>query len=376
MSWFTGLDLVDATGLRRDMAIRIIDTRIAEIAAYDGQKGHDLCTDGARALMSPALVDLQVNGGAGRMLGDCTTPAQIIAMAKAHWDTGTGAILPTLISDTPDQTRRIIDLIERAHQSCASVLGLHLEGPHLAIAGAHDPAKLRPMTDADLALYREARQRLGHLMITLAPEMVTTADIAALTEAGIIVALGHTNCDYDTAMAAYAAGASMATHLFNAMSGLHHRNPGLVGATLDRRMGFGLIVDGVHVHPAAIRTALATNPGQAVLVSDAMALTGTQLDQFSLDGRRVLRRSGRLELADGTLAGADLTLVTAVKNVARWTGRDVAEVLPMATAAPLALIGRTPPVIETDQLARLLIWRAGQAEARIDGSNILPLARR
>jgi N-acetylglucosamine-6-phosphate deacetylase len=100
------------------------------------------------------------------------------------------------------------------------------------------------------------------------------------------------------------------------------------------------------------------------------------LDQFSLDGRRVLRRSGRLELADGTLAGADLTLVTAVKNVARWTGRDVAEVLPMATAAPLALIGRTPPVIETDQLARLLIWRAGQAEARIDGSNILPLARR
>lgn len=375
MSWFTGLDMIDAQGLRRDMAVRIMGDHIAEVAAYDGQKGHDLAKDGARALLSPALVDLQVNGGAGRMLGDCTTPAQLSAMAEAHWATGTAAILPTLISDTPEQIRRIVDLIEQTQQSCASVLGLHLEGPHLGVAGAHDAHNLRPMHDADLAFYAEARKRLGVLMITVAPEIVPPAQITSLRDAGVIVALGHTGCDYDMANAAYEAGARMATHLFNAMSGLHHREPGLVGATLDRAMPFGVIADGVHVHPAAIRMALAASPGQAVLVSDAMALTGTSFDQFSISGRSVFRRAGRLELADGTLAGADVTLVAAVENLARWTARDIAELLPMANAAPLALIGRAPPIIAAEQPARLLIWRSGEAKARIAGRSILPLAR-
>lgn len=376
MSWFTGLDLIDATGLRRDMALLIEGGSLVAVAPRQGQAGHDLAQDGMRALVSPGLVDLQVNGGAGLMLGDCTTPAEIAGIAAAHWSTGTATILPTLISDSPETTARIIDLVAEAQHREPGILGLHLEGPHLAVAGAHDPARLRPMTDADLALYTEARHRLGHLMITLAPEIVSPAKIAALTEAGVIVALGHTHCDHDTAVAAYAAGAVMATHLYNAMSGLHHRTPGLVGATLDRGMRYGLIADGVHVHPAALRLALAARPEQAVLVSDAMALTGSGLDQFTLAGRRVHARDGRLVLADGTLAGADLTLVRAVENLAGWTGRDIAGVLPMATEAPLAVLGQAPPVIKPGHAARLLVWRGSKALARIDGDDIAPLARR
>lgn len=374
MNWFTGLDLLDAQGLQRNIALRVEGDRLALKVPHDGQIGTDLSRDGVRALVTPGLVDLQVNGGAGRMLGDCTDPAHLHAMADAHWATGTAAILPTLISDRPDETRRIIDLVVEAQRTNPALLGLHLEGPHLAVAGAHDAAMLRPLSDADLALYAEARDRLGVLMITVAPEIVPPDQIRALCAAGIIVALGHTACDYDTAMAAYNAGAVMATHLFNAMSGLHHRNPGLVGATLDRGMPFGLIADGIHVHLAALRLALRASPERAVLVSDAMALTGSDQTSFTLAGRTAYRRSGRLELADGTLAGADLTQVAAVENLCRWTGQDIAKVAPLAFGAPAQLIAGK--ALAPYDLARFVIWRGDRAEARIDGAVIRPLARR
>jgi N-acetylglucosamine-6-phosphate deacetylase len=369
MSWFTGLDLLDATGLHRDIALHVT-AHAAEIALRAGQSGTDLSRDGARALVTPGLVDLQVNGGAGRLLGDFTATADLFAMDAAHWATGTAAILPTLISDRPEVTRRVIDLVASAQQSCPAILGLHLEGPHLAVAGAHDPAMLRPLTDDDLALYIAARARLGVLMITLAPEMVTQAQIGALNDAGVIVSLGHTGCDYDTACAAFASGARMATHLFNAMSGLHHRNPGLVGATLDCAMPYGLIADGVHVHRAALKIALAAHEPGAVLVSDAMALTGSAADHFTLAGRTAYRRNGRLELADGTLAGADLTLVKAVENIADWTACDLAHAAAMAIARPLVLTGRSHPTP-----SRWMIWHAGRATARIDAGALLPLAQ-
>jgi N-acetylglucosamine-6-phosphate deacetylase len=375
MTWVTGLDLLDGTGLRPDMALRMDGTRIVEIVPHAGQIGLELGRDGARALVTPGLIDLQVNGGAGLMLGDCTTAAQLRAIADAHWATGTAAIVPTLISDSPEATARVIDLVAQAQADGTNVPGLHLEGPNLAVAGAHAPGRLRPMTKADLSLYADARARLGFLMITLAPEMVPPDQIRALCEAGVTVALGHTACDHDTASAAFDAGAVMATHLFNAMSGLKHREPGLVGATLDRGAAFGMIADGVHVHPAALRIALRASPGAAVLVSDAMALTGSDLDGFTLEERHVRRAGGRLELADGTLAGADLTLVGAVENLARWIGEGIATAAPMAFAAPARIIGQSLRLAERSP-ARLLIWRDGRAEARLDGASVLPLSRR
>jgi N-acetylglucosamine-6-phosphate deacetylase len=376
MTWLTGLDLLDGMGLRRNMALRIAGDRLAEVAPLDGQAGTDLSEAGARALVTPGLVDLQVNGGAGRMLGDCSTPDEVLEIAAAHWTTGTAAILPTLISDRPEVVARVIDLVAAAQAAAPeAILGLHLEGPHIAVPGAHDPACLRPMTESDLALYAAARARLGHLLITVAPEVVSPARIAAMRAAGIAVALGHTACDHDLAGAAFEAGAVMATHLFNAMSGLHHRAPGLVGATLDRGRPFGLIADGVHVHPAALRIALDASPGAAVLVSDAMAVAGTGAERFTLAGREVLRRDGRLELADGTLAGADLTLVQAVENVATWIFAGIEEVAPMAFDAPARVLGMAPPEVGAGSLARLLVWHGGRAVARVDGDEVLALAR-
>jgi N-acetylglucosamine-6-phosphate deacetylase len=378
MTWITGLDLLDAEGLRTDMALRIEGAVLTEIAPRSGQSGVDLSRNGAPALVTPGLIDLQVNGGAGLMLGDCTTSAQILDIAAAHWTTGTAAIVPTLISDRPDSTARIVDLVAEAQQKdqAAGILGLHLEGPHLAVAGAHDPDRLRPMTAADLDLYAEARQRLGFVLITVAPEVVPPAQIRALAEAGITVALGHTACDYDTACAAFDAGAVMATHLYNAMSGLRHREPGLVGATLDRGAAFGLIADGVHVHPAALRIALRSSPSAAVLVSDAMAVAGSRETGFDLAGRRVHRRAGRLELSDGTLAGADLTLVEAIENLACWTGAEIAALAPLAFERPSAILGKGSTRLNAPAPARLLVWRGGRAEARIDGAAISPLLRR
>ena len=371
MTWFVGLDLLDVGGLRHDIAIGLGDRGGVVTKPFDTQRGTDLARDGQRALVTPGLIDLQVNGGAGRLLGDCTDVAAIHAMAAAHWATGTAAILPTLISDSPSTTQRVIALVAQAQKTDPSLLGLHLEGPHLAVAGAHDPAMLRPLTDADLDLYAKARARLGRVMITLAPEIVPPDQIAALTRAWIIVALGHTACDHDQACAAYAAGAVMATHLYNAMSGLGHRAPGLVGATLDQGRPYGLIADGVHVHPAALRIALAASPDAAVLVSDAMALTGSAQDRFTLARQPVYRRNGRLERADGTLAGADLTLVAAIENLARWTGRTVSDLAPMAHAAPLGILGDGPHPTPS----RFVVWHKGQATARIDGGGLLPLAR-
>jgi N-acetylglucosamine-6-phosphate deacetylase len=222
-------------------------------------------------------------------------------------------------------------------------LGLHLEGPHLdpRRKGAHDPRLIRPMQDADLALLTDAARRLPVLIVTVAPASVTPAQISALAAAGAVVSLGHSDAGAAEAEAAFAAGARMVTHLFNAMSQLGNREPGLVGAALDAEgVRAGLIADGIHVAPISMRLALAAKRGAdgIFLVTDAMAVAGTDLDGFTLNGRQILRRDGRLTLADGTLAGADLDFATSIRVLVR-TGATLAQALRMATAAPAAAIG-------------------------------------
>ncbi|MBC6436598.1 MAG: N-acetylglucosamine-6-phosphate deacetylase [Rhodobacteraceae bacterium] len=341
-------DLLDGTGLRRGVTIRIADGRIIRLA-----------TDTPRPdapLICPGLVDLQVNGGGGHMLGECQTVAQVRDIVRAQCRLGTTQLLLTLISDSRDTTLRIIDLVARAQKAVPTLLGLHLEGPHLWIAGAHSASRLRPMTDQDVSNYLNAKSRLGHLMITLAPEVVTLKQITALAKAGIIVALGHSGCSYQAGCDAFAAGARMVTHLFNAMSGLHHREPGLAGAALDRAEAFGLIADGHHVHPAVLRLALRSRPEAAILVSDAMALAGTGQTGFALDGRRITRAGGRLTLANGTLAGADISLLDGARRLARVMGVPLDQTLPHAFAAPLRLLtGQVPQIREGDDATFLMI---------------------
>ncbi|MCU9846858.1 N-acetylglucosamine-6-phosphate deacetylase [Defluviimonas sp. WL0024] len=328
-------------------------------------------------ILAPGFVDLQLNGGGGVMFNDAPSVATLARIAEAHERLGTLMFLPTLITDTSAQTRAAIDAVEGAIAAGISgVAGLHLEGPHLSLArkGAHDPALIRPMEEGDLAMLLDAARRLPRLMVTLAPESVSLAQISALSEAGVIVSLGHTDADFATCKAAVTAGARLATHLFNAMSPLGHREPGLVGTALTTgALDAGLIADGIHVHPAAMAAALAAKagPGEIFLVTDAMAPAGTGIRRFELNGREILRRDGRLTLADGTLAGADLNFTRAIRVLRDDVGVALDRALAMASRIPARVLGLTDRcgmlepgrdadfVHLTDDLRLAGVWRKG-----------------
>lgn len=295
----------------------------------------------------PGFIDLQVNGGGGVLLNERPDLEGIRTICAAHARFGTTGLLPTLITDNRTVTSATIAAgLEAQRAAVPGFLGLHLEGPHLSLArkGAHDPALIRPMEQADLDRTIEARNGLVALLMTLAPENATNDQIAALRAAGVTVSLGHSDCDYATAGLAVEAGASMMTHLFNAMSQLGNREPGMVGAALDLgHLNAGLIADGFHVHPASIRTALTAKrgPGRIFLVTDAMSTIGTDMTSFFLNGREIFREGGRLTLADGTLAGADIDMASCIRYMRDTVGIDLEEALRMASLYPAEAIGMT-----------------------------------
>ena len=327
--------IFDGSAWHENAALVVADGLVEAIAPSGDQPA-------AAGIIAPGLIDLQVNGGGGVMVDGATDLAALRHICATHRALGTAGILPTLITDTPEATARVIAAGIRATETgVPGFLGLHLEGPHLdpRRKGAHDPALILPMNDEDLARLCEAARRLPALMVTLAPEAASPQQIAALAGAGAVVSLGHSDCSYDEARAAFAAGARCATHLFNAMSQIGHRNPGLAGAVLSGDAGAGLIADGIHVHPAVMQLALSARRNGVFLVTDCMAFAGTDLTEMELNGRQVLRRDGRLTLADGTLAGADLTLPQAIATLVRLVGIAPERALAMATSEPARLIG-------------------------------------
>lgn len=341
-----GATIFDGETRHEGAALLIADGAVAGLCPAADIPADVTLTRLPGGLIAPGFIDLQANGGGGVLFNAEPTLGGIGAICRAHARHGTTALLVTLITDTPEIMARAIAAGAQAHaRGLPGFLGLHLEGPHLSLArrGAHHPGLTRPMTDRDVDVLREARAALPHLMVTLAPEAVDDAQIAALVAAGIRVSLGHTDVGIERARSAFAAGASCVTHLFNAMSGLGHREPGLVGALLDTGDAFaGLIADGHHVAPTAIRVALrakAPGAGRVFLVTDAMSTIGTDMTEFTLNGRRILRRDGRLTLEDGTLAGADLDMGAAVAFMAGNTDLARDEVLRMASLYPALCMG-------------------------------------
>ena len=339
----SGGPIFDGVHLRDDATAIFRAGRLCDILADRDAPAPDI--DLNQDILSPGYTDLQVNGGGGVMLGDDPSVETVERIAKAHHSLGTRAILPTLITDTPESTRASIAAVtEACYAGTPGVAGLHLEGPHLSIArkGAHDADLIRPMTATDLDDLLAAAQKLPALMVTLAPENVTLEQVTTLTQAGVIVSLGHTDADFDTCMAYTKAGATVATHLFNAMSQLGSRTPGLVGAALtSAQLSAGLIADGIHVHPASIRAAFAAKAAGAIfLVSDAMAVAGTDDTAFHLGGRLIQRQDARLTLEDGTLAGADLDLTTALRVLTQECSVPLNTALAAATTHPARLINR------------------------------------
>jgi N-acetylglucosamine-6-phosphate deacetylase len=339
---FTGADIHDGTHLHHGKVLAQMHDGSRRILAFE-EVPQGVPTERLQAgVLCPCFVDLQVNGGDGLMFNDSPDVATLRRMAKAHRSTGVAALLPTLITDTPDKTEAAIEAVAAAiAEGVPGIIGLHLEGPHLTLSrrGAHDGALIRPMEAADLALILRAAVLLPNLMVTVAPENTSAAQIAAMAEAGVIVSLGHSDADYETSMAAFDAGATCVTHLFNAMSQMGNRAPGLVGAALARDgVHAGLIADGIHVHPASMRNALAAKREGIFLVSDAMATAGSDIAGFTLNGREVYRAEGRLTLADGTLAGAHLELGRAVRTLTHAVGEPLEAALARAISGPLALL--------------------------------------
>lgn len=329
-------------GIVDGKAVAIRDGRIAglldpaDIPA--GAARHDL--DGG--LLVPGFIDTQVNGGGGVLFNDSTTVEAIAAIGAAHRPYGTTGFLPTLISDD----LAVVDAAMRATEQAIEagvpgVLGVHIEGPFLNAKrkGIHDASKFRVLDDKAVALLSSLKR--GKTLVTLAPETTTPEMVRRLTQAGVIVAAGHTNAAYGTARKALNAGLTGFTHLFNAMSPLTSREPGVVGAALESQTAWcGIIVDGRHVDPAVLRIALRTRPlDRFMLVTDAMPTVGMADKSFDLQGRHIRVVDGVCVDDHGTLAGSDLDMVGAVRNAVTMLGLSLEDAVAIASAAPAAFLG-------------------------------------
>jgi N-acetylglucosamine-6-phosphate deacetylase len=266
----------------------------------------------------------------------------IRAIGRAHRRFGTTGFLPTLISDDLDVVARAITAVDEAIAAAVpGVLGIHLEGPFISVErkGAHDATKLRHLDQRHVGLLTSLRR--GRTLVTLAPEVTAPGVIRMLTSAGVLVSAGHTNATYDVLRESLAEGVSKVTHLFNAMSPLASRAPGVVGAALESQHCWcGIIVDGKHVDPAVLRLAVAAKAsGRFVLVSDAMPTVGSTTKSFMLQGRSITVKDGVCVDDAGILSGSDLDMAGAVRNAINMLGLRLADAVRMATAYPAEFLG-------------------------------------
>ena len=327
-------------------------------------------------LLAPGFIDVQVNGGGGALLNDAPTVETVRTIAASHRRFGTVGMLPTVITDAPQVIARAVVSVARAMEDgVPGVLGIHIEGPFLDVArkGAHAARFIREMEEAD-AVAIAGFAMYCPVMLTLAPNRVAPALVRRLTQAGVLLSLGHSDATFAEARQALDAGARSITHLYNAMSQMTGREPGMVGAALnDAEAYVGIIADGHHVHDAALKVAFAARPSsRMMLISDAMPTAAGGPDSFELQGRTVTRRDGRLSLADGTLAGSDLTMDAAVRHCVERLGLELATVLRMASLSPAAFLrrehelGRIAPgyraslVLLDDKLQVKKTWIDGQ----------------
>ena len=333
--------LVDGT-IVEGRAVVVADGRIeAIVAAADLSANlarHDLAGD----LLAPGFIDTQVNGGGGVLFNDAPTVETIATIAAAHRRFGTTGLFPTLISDDLEIVRAGVAAVDAAILAgVPGVLGIHIEGPFLNSErrGIHDASKLRELDETGLDIITGLQR--GRTLVTLAPEMTTPRMIARLAAAGVVVAAGHTAATYAQTRTALAHGLTGFTHLFNAMSQLGNREPGVVGAALeDPDSWCGLIVDGHHVSPTTLRLALRCKAhNKFVLVTDAMPSVGTDASSFVLQGKTITVLNGACVDAEGTLAGSHLDMAGAVRNTVEMLGVPVAAALQMASANPAAYLG-------------------------------------
>lgn len=328
--------------------------------------------DAGSSVVLPGFIDLQCNGGFGIDLA--SEPKRLWELAALLPRTGVTAWLPAIVSAPPDITDGGLAALA-AHPGglVAEPLGLHLEGPFLAPArrGAHDPRHLAT-PDRDRASDWSAQA--GVALVTLAPELPGALEVVRdLVGRGVVVAAGHSDATAEEAEAAIEAGVSFVTHLFNAMAPLHHRAPGLAGVALaDDRLRAGVIADGVHLHPRAVAVAWRALGERLVLVTDAVAAMGAPDALARLGRQHVAAGPDGVRLADGTLAGSDLSMDRAVRNLAELGGCTLREAAAAASSAPADVLGRSDRgrLVPGARGDVVLLTSAGEVVATVIGGHV------
>ena len=371
----TGATILTGASLVHDHALVMAEGCIEAIIPVE-KLGADLVIeplDGGTLV--PGFIDTQVNGGGGVLFNDSPTVEGLATIAEAHRRYGTTTLLPTLISDVLEVVAAAIAAVDAAIEAgIPGIAGIHIEGPFLNTGkkGIHNPAKFRVLDEDALDLLGSLKH--GRTLVTIAPENAPPGAIRALVERGVIVAAGHSLATYEDMERAIGEGLSAVTHLYNAMTGLESRAPGVVGAALDHGLISGIIVDGHHVHPAALRVAYKVlGPERLMLVTDAMPTTGWDQDHFLLGDTEIFARNGTLRGADGTLAGSALDMAGAARNAVDMMDVGLAEASIMASHTPARLLGMETQrgtiaagyaadlVHLDDALEAQKVWIAGEA---------------
>ncbi|WP_206483398.1 N-acetylglucosamine-6-phosphate deacetylase [Thalassotalea sp. G2M2-11] len=347
--------LFDGEAISHQQVLSIADGKI--IAIDDDNAHYD---EAIKGLVVPGFIDLQVNGGGGVLFNGSPSLNSLKTIITAHSQYGTTGMLPTLITDKVEVMAQAAEAVAEAMaEKVPGILGIHFEGPHLSIAkkGTHAEQYIRPISEREWQILE--RKDIGQILVTLAPETVTVKDVERMVSLGIKVCLGHTNATFEQAQAAMDAGADGFTHLYNAMSPLQGRAPGVTGcALLNDQASCGIIIDGHHVDYVSAKLALKNKPkGKLFLVTDAMSTIGTDQTEFSFFDRTVYLNDGRLTSTTGELAGAALEMNTAVRNTAQGLEVGKEEAIRMASMYPADYInqqkirGRLQPGTQADFVA-------------------------
>ena len=291
-------------------------------------------------LITPGFFDIQVNGGGGVLLNTTLTVLGIQTIISAHRQFGTTSLMPTVITDAPAVLEAAVGAAIDA-RGMPGFVGLHIEGPHISVArrGTHAAKHIRPFAADTLKCARDLRDAGVPTILTLAPEAATLANVAALREMGVIVSVGHSDATAAETTPLLTAGATCFTHLFNAMSPMLNRAPGVTGTAIASDAYCSIIADGIHVDPTMVALAIRARPkaNRMIAVSDAMATVGGA-EQFDLYGQNIHLENGQLVNAEGSLAGAHLTLVEALGNLVEYD-TNLETALRMCRTNPFALLG-------------------------------------
>lgn len=333
-------------------ALRILDGRVSQVADQESIPPGAVVWQ-AQGCITPGFFDIQVNGGGGALFNADPTASTIKKIAKAHRNFGTTRFLPTVITDEPGVMEQAAAAVAEMFGSYG-VQGLHIEGPHISIArrGTHAEKYIRPLDALTFRNIRALRDQNIPVLITLAPESATAQQVSELVEMGVIVSIGHSDADAEAAQTLVDAGVKAFTHLFNAMSPMLNRAPGVTGTAINSEAYCSFICDGIHVDDQMLALAIRARPlpDRMILISDAMPTVGGP-DCFELYGRPVTLENGALVNSDGSLAGAHISISSALARAVANIGIPMDEALRMAISNPARLMGQA----ETAQLQGSLL---------------------